>query len=73
MLSRPDQVTPTAGDAGSMPEDRRPPSPARLRLNPEFVETLMGLAVGWTALERIGSDASETPSSRSKRRSRGES
>jgi hypothetical protein len=64
---RRDRQTPTGGDAGSRPVARR------WRLNPAFVELLMGLPVGWTVPEPTGCAASATPSSPSRPPPRGES
>jgi hypothetical protein len=50
LASRLDQTTPQAGNDGS-------PQEARPRLNPDFVEALMGLPRGWTVC-----DVSETAS-----------
>lgn len=53
----PPQTTPTDGESGSTPEARR-------LLNPEFVEALMGLPVGWTDPlrgEPTDFEPSETP------------
>jgi hypothetical protein len=50
LFSPPDPVTPTHGQSSSVPAPN-----SRRRLNPRFVEWLMGLPIGWT-----GSGCSET-------------
>ena len=57
----PDQPTGTPGEKSSTPA---PTSPRRL--NPLFVEWLMGLPEGFTSPELISSEALETWSSHSK-------
>ena len=52
--------------SGSAPTSRR-------RLNPLFVEWLLGWPENWTSLAPLGSDSRATASSRSRRRSRGAS
>ena len=61
----PDQPTGTPGEKSSTPA---PTSPRRL--NPLFVEWLMGLPEGFTSLELISSEALETWLSRSRERLR---
>ncbi len=64
----PAPTTPAAGGDGSPPDGPR-------QLSPAFVEALMGFPAGWTLPlgGSIDSAASATPSSRSRRRSRGAS
>lgn len=49
LLGHPDPTTETAGGGTSLPGQTRPPP---FRLNPVFVEALVGLSLGWTCLCR---------------------
>ena len=76
-------LTPTLADKvlslplPTTPKDGQPSSESaptsRRRLNPLFVEWLMGWPIGWTSLAPLGSGSPATESSRSRRRSRGAS
>ena len=41
------------GGQGSSPNDQNSPPPSPRRLNPNFVECLMGLPIGWTDLKPL--------------------
>ena len=68
VLSLPLPTTPKDGQSSS---ESAPTS--RRRLNPLFVEWLMGWPIGWTSLAPLGSGSQATASVRSRRRSRGAS